>query len=166
MPAPYSFLNFALEDAVKAYILATDNPEPAKVYLSADLTGEDESIAEPYLCVICETARPPDNMDIGLESMVGNQSLELTVYIRTHAANEDVKSIGQNISARQYHAELCGRVLDMFRRSDLSQALTDMQIPNIGFNEISLPTVKTAVADRAYVTSVSMTIHAYPKADQ
>jgi len=163
MSAPFTFLNFAMEDVVATYIRANDNPAPCNIYVTAEAIASGATMAEPFIAISCDASGPVPGMDIDASSGCQNQTLTVSLAVRTHAANEDLLSNGIEIPGRQYHAETVGRVMDLLYAQTLVQNLNDVGIPNIGIVQVDTPTTSMQPADRSYVTVIRFNVHAYPK---
>lgn len=162
---PLTFMNFRAEDAIVAMIRANDDPAPLNIYTTASIADGEERLQEPFVLVSAtDTGMPPD-MDIDATKGVGNEAVQIVVVIRTHAANEDVQSIGVKVSAREFHAQCAGRIKAIICSSNFIDELNAQGVANIGFLQANYPTTSTQPADRSYVTRISFPLHCYPKGD-
>lgn len=163
---PLTFMNFRAEDAIVSLIRANGDPAPVNVYSTADMTDSDQGLVEPFVLVSAtDTGMPPD-MDIDATAGVGNEAISIVIVIRTHAAKEDVLSIGVPISAREFHAQTAGRIKAIICSSNFIEQLNAQGVPNIGFEQANYPTTSTQPVDRSYVTRIAFPLRAYPKGDE
>lgn len=162
---PLTFMNFRAEDAIVSLIRANDDPAPMNVYTTADMTDNDEGLQEPFTLVSAtDTGLPPD-MDIDATQGVGNEAVQIVIVIRTHAAKEDVQSIGVKVSAREFHAQCAGRIKAIICSRNFIEELNKQSVSNIEFLQANYPTTTTQPVDRSYVTRITFPLHCYPKGD-
>jgi hypothetical protein len=167
MAAPFSFVCFDVEDAVKAYIQSVSAPNAmtsgVTLYTTADAIAAGEELVEPYIAINCEDAAPVEEMSgLGLASGVSNESVTVNLYVRTHGQDSDAAEIVAGYTARQLHKEICGKTLDMIRRTDLVTVLNAVA-GDVQFVQIDMPRTKTTISDRSYITTITMQAHVYPR---
>lgn len=162
MSAPYTFLNFKLEDALKAYIESADNPAPPlNIYRTCEVIAEDQKLEEPFLTVACTDSGPVQGIDVDQLAAITNQSLACVLIIRTHAANEGLDGTDGALSGRDYHAKTVGRIMDLLYDSELVAHLNAAGVIGIGIQQVDFPRSATMPVDRSYETRISFAVHAY-----
>lgn len=163
MAAPYSFVCFDVEDAIKAYIEAVDAPTGVTLYTTADACAAGEEIAEPYIAINCEDSGPVPEM-AGIDYMAGvsNQSVTVNLYIRTHGSDEDSAEIIAATSARDFHKLVVGKMLDLLYRTDLVSTLNGYA-DEVEFVQADHPRTKTTTAQRSFVSTITIQAHVYPR---
>jgi hypothetical protein len=159
-------MNFRAEDAIVAMIRANDDPAPVNLYTTADMTGDGQQISEPFVLVSATDSQMPSDMNIDPTAGVGNEQLSIVIVVRTHAANEDVLSLGINMSARDFHAQTAGRIKAIICSQNFISELMAQGVPGIGFEQQDYPTTNTQPVDRSYVTRIAFMLRAYPKGDE
>lgn len=163
MAAPYSFLCFDVEDAIKAYIQAVDAPTGVTLYTTADACAAGEEIAEPYIAINCEDSGPvPEMSNVDYTAGISNQQVTVNLYIRTHGSDEDAAEIIASTTARDFHKLVAGKMLDLLYRTDLIATLNGYA-DEVEFVQADHPRTKTATAQRSFVTTITFTAHAYPR---
>lgn len=167
MSAPFSFVCFDVEDAVKAYIQSIGGQNAMTVgvtlYTTADAVAAGEELAEPYLAINCEDAGPvPEMSGLDVTSGMSNQSATINLYIRTHGQDSDANDVVDGYTARQLHKEICGKTLDMIYRTDLIAALNALA-NDVQFVQIDHPRTKTSISDRSYITTITLQANVYPR---
>ncbi len=163
MSAPYSFLCFDVEDAIKAYIQAVDAPTGVTLYTTADACAAGEEIAEPYIAINCEDSGPvPEMSNVDYTAGISNQQVTVNLYIRTHGSDEDAAEIIASTTARDFHKLVAGKMLDLLYRTDLIATLNGYA-DEVEFVQADHPRTKTTTAQRSFVTTITFTAHAYPR---
>ena len=167
MAAPFSFVCFDVEDAIKAYVQSVSAPNDmtsgVTLYTTADAVAAGEELAEPYIAINCEDAMPvPEMSGLDLTSGVSNESVTINLYVRTHGQDTDAAEVVTGYTARQLHKEICGKTLDMIRRTDIVTALNAVA-NDVQFVQIDMPRTKTSISDRSYITTITLQAHVYPR---
>jgi hypothetical protein len=163
MAQPFSFMNFAVEDAMKAYFQSMAGayafPAYCQIYNTADVVGAGEELAEPYVAISAEDFAPALT-EVDLTAGVSNQLLTLNIYVRTNSSDADANEQENGDTGRTQHKKIAGKVMDAISRTDLVAALNAVA-GDVQFVQIDSPRGKTMASDRSYVTTITLQIHAY-----
>jgi len=149
MSAPYWKLRSKVQDAVVAYILATDDPSiPVLKGFS------NEAVTEPFVLVVADKMSPYIDSVVSQES--ATRIVTLSVEIRSQA--EDVNGIGMY----EYHAKLVGRVMDALNDADIVAALNSTTVEDLTIQQFDLHDETQAVEENSIRTKQEIAVVCLP----
>lgn len=155
MPAPWMWLNPALEDALHSYLSGQIDPASgATIYRMAEATALGAVLPEPRIGIVCPSGRATAD-DVYLGHNTSSRIVGVRIAVRTHA--ED--------GSRRAHGLLVGMVLDALCRSDIVDVLNAQQVPGLAVNEVDNIEDKTQTDDKSYVTELSFDVLCHVRGD-
>lgn len=162
MPAPYTDLDFKAEDLLREYILRTDDPG-VPVYRTFDAEEFASPVAKDSVAIIAtnfERTVPEvlPSADVGY----GNQTISLAVRIRTSI---DPEKFGEAVvaTAREKHARLRGRIMDLLHRDTILTDLAGCGVPGIGCYRIDWATGTRRPMRAGLMTTINVEMLVYGK---
>jgi hypothetical protein len=160
---PYYFLNFKLEDTFKNFIKSVAAPD-CTVLTSFEVITAGEEITEPWVGVRCMSSRN-GAADVQLDYTDSTRYMTVDVAIRTHA--EDILNTDKSVqkTARAYHGDIVGQIMDAFFCSTIKDDLNAAAetIGNLVISAIDPPEMVTTVEDRSIVTVCKFEVLCSPK---
>ena len=157
----FMFLNFKLEDTIKGF-LKPHVQDNISLYGFGEMCGKDEELAEPWIGIRCESSTSGP-ADVQLNYPVANRLYTAEIMIRTHA-EDIIDTDGKTVirTARDYHGDLCGQILDLFFVDSIIDDLNVSAVGQIFVNQIDQPTIDTTTEDRSFVTKIVFPILCNP----
>lgn len=156
MGAPYWKLEWKIEDALKALITTLDDPGAR---ISVDVGFSADTATEPCVRVFCRSSEPaiPD------EALppIGNRYVNVELRIQSHAG-PDADGVVSRSTARDDHADLVARVLDLFYRDDITTQIAAMGVADLHVQSVEIGTLNRAVEDHSFVTTQELRLLAFP----
>ena len=168
MSGASAFIEPKLEDTLKAFIVSNDLPAGVTCYTFSDAVAAQDKVQEPFISVLCMNSAPTIS-EVSLADGWGNRTMTAQLQVRTHAQDtyDDVVPSDVIQTARNYHNELVGRLLFMFKRTDIVDALNDSAaaVGNIGIDQVDGYALERTLTDRSFVTNITMQVIGHPNED-
>ena len=160
MPGPYTFIHRRLEDVIKLFITQITD-FPATIYLWSEITAAGDSVKEPFIGIRCASSTP-GIPEVQLDRGYSIRNAQLQIVIRSHAEDQSPE-----LSARDFHENLVGTLLDTFYREDILTALNAQcsVVGNIGIDQIDQPDIADETEQRSYRTMITFPILCHPNPD-
>jgi hypothetical protein len=122
--APYSDLDFCLEDVILDFLRQRQLPESVNFYGSLQVGLDSKRVSAPYVAAICEVMEPVERDLNSWETLAGNRLAQVTIRVCT-TFDGKVTNDKQVATARNFHSTLRGSVEDSFRRNDFSAVMAE-----------------------------------------
>ncbi|MFH1605621.1 MAG: hypothetical protein ABIH03_17145 [Pseudomonadota bacterium] len=159
MAAPYSQLDFLAEDMLAAYLQQVDDPG-VTIYKTLDADSMGDAVDTPCISIVAlsaERAIPEIRND---EAAVANQSVQISVKVLTGIDAETSGGV-QTKTARESHADLRGRVLDLFNRSTIVADLNALPVDGIVVQDIGWQNYSRRVVGNGIETDLLVRMDVY-----